>query len=289
MNEETVLTQNTNADILVPDGKPLEVALRRTTHLAIGAHQDDLEIMAYHGIASCYGEKELWFTGVTCTDGAGSSRVGPYARYSDLEMIQVRKDEQRQAATVGQYGAMVQLCYPSSIIKDSESTLLADDLARVLEHARPRVVYAHNPADKHRTHIAVLHATLTALRGLPVGERPEKVYGCEVWRDLDWMPDEHKIALDVSHRQNLANALVGVFDSQITGGKRYDLAAQGRRYANATFHYAREGDAQHQVTFAMDLTPLVTDENLEVGGYVLGFIDAFRDDVRQNLETWFRK
>jgi len=33
---------NTTADIFVPDGTPVEAALARTTHLGIGAHQDDL-------------------------------------------------------------------------------------------------------------------------------------------------------------------------------------------------------------------------------------------------------
>ncbi len=36
--------------IFVPDKVEENKALKRTTHMAIGAHQDDLEIMAYHGI-----------------------------------------------------------------------------------------------------------------------------------------------------------------------------------------------------------------------------------------------
>ena len=56
----------------VPNGEAVEAALRRTTHVGIGAHQDDLEIMAYHGIAQCIGDNMRWFGGITCTDGAGS-------------------------------------------------------------------------------------------------------------------------------------------------------------------------------------------------------------------------
>ena len=62
-----------SSDILIPDGSPINDALSRTSHLAIGAHSDDLEIMAYHGIVNCYGHGEQlnknWFTGVTATDG----------------------------------------------------------------------------------------------------------------------------------------------------------------------------------------------------------------------------
>ena len=44
-----------SSDIFIPDDATIESALNRTTHLAIGAHSDDLEIMAYHGIVNCYG------------------------------------------------------------------------------------------------------------------------------------------------------------------------------------------------------------------------------------------
>ena len=42
--------RSTEVDVYVPDGEPEESALARTTHLGIGAHQDDLEIMAISGI-----------------------------------------------------------------------------------------------------------------------------------------------------------------------------------------------------------------------------------------------
>jgi len=56
-----------------------------------------------------------------------------------------------------------------------------------------------------------------------------------VWRDLDWLVDSDKAPFDVSEHENLQAALLGVFDSQIAGGKRYDLASMGRRRANATY------------------------------------------------------
>jgi len=71
----------------IPSSCPAEEILMRTTHLGIGAHQDDLEFMAYHGIATCYDSDRNWFTGVTCTSGGGSSRSGPFANHSDEEII----------------------------------------------------------------------------------------------------------------------------------------------------------------------------------------------------------
>jgi hypothetical protein len=46
------------------------------THLGIGAHQDDLEFMAFHGILALTTVTDRWFGGVTITDGRGSSRAG---------------------------------------------------------------------------------------------------------------------------------------------------------------------------------------------------------------------
>ena len=116
-------------------------------------------------------------------------------------------------------------------MKSPTAPELKNDLKTILAATKPEVVYTHNPADKHDTHIGVVVASLQAMRELPVDQRPKKVIGCEVWRDLDWLPDADKVCMDVSEHENIAAAVNGVFDSQIAGGKRYDLATQGRRRA----------------------------------------------------------
>lgn len=276
---------NPGADLFIPDGLPMPGGLARTTHFGIGAHQDDLEFMAYHGIEACFGKTDSWFTGVTCTNGAGSPRAGIYAHYSDEEMRRVRAVEQRTAATVGKYAAMVQLDYPSSAVKDPANPQLKDDLVRIFSAAKPQVIYTHNLADKHDTHVAVAVAVIRALRELPPAGRPATVLGCEVWRDLDWLPDKDKILLNAGERENLAAALSGVFDSQISGGKRYDLAVVGRRRANATFFESHGTDEATQLTFAMNLAPLLADEKLDLADYVVSFIDQFKADVIKRLRV----
>jgi LmbE family N-acetylglucosaminyl deacetylase len=274
---------NQTADIFVPDGTPAEAALARTTHLGIGAHQDDLEFMTVHGILACFGQPDKAYCGVTCTDGAGSSRSGVYAAYTDDQMKTVRRVEQRTAAMVGRYGAMLQLDFTSKQVKARDNAALADDLYAILKASRPRVVYTHAPSDKHDTHVGVTRAALAALRRLPLSERPERVYGCEIWRDLDWLPDDRKVVLDVSDRANISAALSGVFDSQISGGKRYDDAVMGRRRAHATFFESHAVDSATLLTFAMDLTPLVQDDTLSVAAYTASLIDAMRADVVARL------
>ena len=275
---------NPTAEIFIPDGQPVPAALKRITHLGIGAHQDDLEFMAFHGILACYHREDQWFGGVTCTNGAGSARIGPYEKFTDAQMMTVRRQEQNTAANVGRYGAMLQLGYPSSAVKDASATTLRNDLQQILTATRPQIVYTHNLVDKHDTHIGVAVATVQALRALPAADRPAKVYGCEIWRDLDWLPDADKVLLDVSTHENLAAAVNGVFDSQIAGGKRYDLATFGRRRANATFLESHATDTATSLIFGMDLTPLVTDPTRDIVGYVTGFIEKFREDVSSKLK-----
>jgi LmbE family N-acetylglucosaminyl deacetylase len=276
--------QNSTAELFIPDGVAEADALPRITHLGIGAHQDDLEFMAFHGILAGYQNDAEWFAGTTCTNGAGSARTGVYAKFSDEQMRAIRCREQNLAAQIGQYGAMIQLDYPSSTVKDPRCTALREDLTGVLRATQPRVVYTHNLADKHDTHIGVGVATIQAIRALPAEERPGKLYGCEVWRDLDWMPDGEKVVQDVSFHENLAAALNGVFDSQIAGGKRYDQGVLGRRRANATFFESHAVDRAESISFAMDLTPLIRDEPLDIAGYVEGFIGRFRDEVITKLQ-----
>jgi LmbE family N-acetylglucosaminyl deacetylase len=277
--------QNSTAEIFVPDGKPVAAALERITHVGIGAHQDDLEFMAFHGILECFAGGTKWFGGVTCTNGAGSSRTGAYEKFTDAQMMAVRRTEQNNAAIVGQYGVMVQLDYPSSAVKSPTDPALKNDLREILAAARPEVVYTHNLADKHDTHLGVVIAVLQAARELPRDRRPKKVVGCEVWRNLDWLPDAEKVLMDVSGHDNLAAALNGIFDSQIAGGKRYDLATLGRRAANATFFESHATDKANQLIFGMDLTPLVADETRNIVEFVTGFIDQFKADVKSKLDA----
>jgi len=275
--------QNPSADVFIPDGKPAADALARVTHLGIGAHQDDLEFMAFHGILTCFGQEDKWFGGVTCTSGTGSSRTGSYSALHNTEMATIRRQEQNKAAVLGRFGAMIQLDYDSDAVKRPSSLDLKNDLKAILSATQPEVVYTHNPADKHDTHIGIVVAALQAMRELPREQRPKQVIGCEVWRDLDWLLDSEKVVMDVSGHDDLAAELNGVFASQIGGGKRYDLATLGRRAANATFFNSHATDHSTQVIFGIDLTPIVADESKDILDFVCGHIERFHADVRQKL------
>ncbi len=272
------------SEIFVPDGTPVDEALARTTHLAVAAHQDDIEIMAAQPILECFQQKDKWFTGVVATDGRGSPRDSLYKDYSDEDMRLVRFKEQRKAAIVGEYAAQVMLDYPSKIMKDGSKQEPVDDLVMLLKAARPQMVFTHNLADKHDTHVATALRIVTAIRCLPEAARPQKLYGCEVWRALDWMLDEDKLPMNLSEHENLQAALLGVFDSQIAGGKRYDLASMGRRKANATYFESHGVDAAAGLSYAMDMSPLIKDERLEPIAFVQELIGRFAQDVAARIQ-----
>lgn len=225
--------------------------------------------------------------GASDPGSAGSARTGEFAHVTDAEMQAIRAEEQREAARVGHYSFMAQLDLPSSKIKDPADEALETDLIQILTAAQPRIVYTHNLADKHSTHIAVAASLIKALRRLPKDRRPQQLIGCEVWRNLDWMPDAQKIVMDLSQRPELATRLNGLFVSQISGGKRYDLAVDGRRRANATFFDSHSVDEATSVAFGMDLTPLLEDDSLSPQSYVMETIHEFQNHVQSQLSKFF--
>ena len=274
----------TKSEIWVPDGVEESRALARTTHMSIAAHQDDVEIMALEGVLEGFGKQEKWFTAVIVTNGAGSPRDGLYAAYTDEQMQVVRRLEQKKAAFVGEYSAVALLDHSSSAVKNSANSGPKEDLKALIAAARPGVIYTHNLADKHDTHVSVALRVIAAIRELPSDQRPRRLFGCEVWRDLDWMTDSDKVVFNLDGHENIATSLVGVFDSQIAGGKRYDLATISRRRAHATYHQSHAVDAAQMINFAMDLTPLVADEKLEPAAHVEEFIRRFAEDVNTRLK-----
>lgn len=274
------------AEIWIPDGSSEAVALERTTHMGISAHQDDIEIMALEGILACFGKTDAWFTAVIVTDGVGSARDGLYADYTNEQMQVVRRVEQKKAAFVGEYSCVAFLDHASSAVKDPHNPQPKNELIAIIAAAQPSVIYTHNLADKHDTHVSTVLRTIAAIRELPPDQRPKKLYGCEVWRDLDWLDDNDKVVFRLDQHENIAASLVGVFDSQIVGGKRYDLATMGRRRAHATYHESHSVDAAQMLNFGMDLTPLIQSETLDPAEYINGFLRRFSENVNSKIRKF---
>ena len=251
------------AEVFIPDGASWEAACARVTHLVVAAHADDVEIMAWHAVLHAPG-----LAAVIVTDGRGS----------DTRLL-----EQKRAASLGNYAAVIWLDHASADVKHAAYPALASDLSAILSAIRPRLVYTHNPADKHDTHVAVALHTVQALRANP--SSVERVLGCEVWRALDWLQAEDKVTLDVSAVEDRLIPLIRAFDSQIAG-KRYHLATAGRKRANATFLDSHSVDRATAMEYAMDLTPLVKDPTLDITRWTLQLVERFARDVEARLARW---
>lgn len=263
---------------------PQSANKNKIKYLCISAHQDDIEIMAYHGIIKGYCSKKYSFVGVVTCDGAGSARTGAYQNYTDDMMKQVRIQEQKAASELGKYNMQIFLNYSSAEVKDPHNIQIEEDYIKIINELRPEIIYTHNILDKHPTHLGVVIKLIKALRKIDKNVRPRIVYGCEVWRDLDWVCDDSKIELDVSKKPKLAKDILNVFKSQIVGGKRYDLATIGRRYANATYASSHSVDGAKMITYAIDLTPLIEDETLSIKSFALNYIDNFYSTVENTLD-----
>ncbi len=276
-----------NAFIYIPSGEPVATALARTTHLSIGAHPDDLEFMSFHGISACYESSDSFFTGVVVTDGAGSVKSGSYTGMSATELIKIRAEEQKRAAGIGKFNALIMLQYESTDLKSGnpiDRRPWIQDLDSLFALSRPKIVYSHNPFDKHPTHLAVILPLIQFLQSLPPSQKPEKLYGCEVWRGLDWVLEEDRISLPLKEHEVLSEALNRVFVSQIEAGKNYAEAIRGRRISNATFTNPHSTDPAPQLELALDLTLLLHQRPDQIVPYLKSILHRFESELLGNIQ-----
>ncbi|MDR3186019.1 MAG: PIG-L family deacetylase [Christensenellaceae bacterium] len=247
--------------------------------LVISAHQDDIEIMCPQGIIKCINRLDLGLVSVVVTDGAGSPRSGEFENCTDSEMMEIRWEEQREASRIGDYTDLIMLKHTSATLKDRDDLVVTNDLESIVRFYSPQTIYIHNLADKHPTHVNVALRSIDAIRRLDKDIRPKKLYGCEVWRSLDWLSDNDKVVFDLSGHDALLNRMLSVFKSQIAGGKRYDLATEGRRRANATYANSHGVDNFSMAAYAMDLTILIEDDTQNVREFILRQIDKFKSEI----------
>ena len=258
-----------------------DIPISETSHLAVGAHPDDLEIMASHGITQCYNKSEQQFSGVVVTDGAGSVKSENLGEAESI--VEIRQQEQLAAAKLGQYLGMWQLAMSSTQVK-THNAQVVDALKKIINESSPKYIYSHNPADKHLTHVGVFYNLLQALRELEY--QPEQWYGCEVWRNLDWINDENKIPLPIECDDQFVLDLVGCHKSQSVDGKKFHAATLGRMKANASFFEASQNNLADKVWFAIDLKPLLQKPYMSVEQFLDNHIAAFKNEVCENLHKF---
>ncbi len=224
------------------------------THLAIGAHPDDLEIMAGPLIEECLQDDRKKFVGVVCTHGVSDSFISENSTQLISEKIKVRRSEQLKAAELAGYFAVIQLGHSSSDVKNPRFTILKEQLSELIKTIKPQKVYTHNPFDRHRTHRAVFRNVFESLRDSQF--RPEEFLGCEVWRGLDWLDSEKKRALSINDTAFIEK-LISCFSSQQDSQRDYALGLRSRLKANQTFNDAYKSLESDHILYALDLKHLL--------------------------------
>ena len=253
-------------------------------YLCICAHQDDNEIMAMDGVLKGIRSRNYSFALVVTADGGGSARTGEFKDYTDEMMKAVRIKEQQEASEIGRYHSLYLLNYPSKDIKDKNNRDIVEEYKNIIKELKPEVIYTHSVLDKHPTHLGVVVKVINAIRELPKEYQPKVLYGCEVWRGLDWISDERKIGFDLSKNVKLQKKILDVFKSQIAGGKEYTKASLGRRYANATYFQSHSVDTYKLVNYGIDMMPLIKDKNLSIQAFALSFVDDLRNEISNELD-----
>lgn len=79
------------------------------------------------------------------------------------------------------------------------------------------------------------------------------------------------------------NFWIGVFDSQIAGGKRHDPASKDRRRANATYFESHGLDATSGLSYAMDVSPRKRDATKDPSVFAQDFNQRFAQDVSDRI------
>ena len=265
--------------------KALENALTHATDIAVGAHPDDVEIMA-GGILlndQKIGAPTKWLS-VIVTNGAASNSVlvGDTSTKTPQERTAMRQHEQREAARLTNT-PVIQYKYHSAVTNGFMGAAKKEEATAALETlfaATPNVarIYGHNPLDKHDTHLGVLACMVGALRRT-AKDNPHltNVYGMEVWGGLSGVEpeltlfpitDEVSKAGEETVLEKLGR-VIGVYVSQIEGQARdyakttiARLIGHGGYVTNPFLSQPPEG-----MMLGLDMTELVQNQDLTLGQY----------------------
>lgn len=264
--------------------KPKDANTKIVKNIVIAAHKDDGEMIGIKAIDDSF-KKDESLVMIILTNGSGCPRIGEYASISDEDMVEIRTAEQKRAAEIGRYNTLYLLDYSSKLVQEKDKKIKQEIVEILNRYPNVENIYIHNPFDRHKTHVATCEISVQAIKEVySHGRLPnlKKVLGVEIWRCLDWLPDNFKVVIDTSGSEFLSQNIMSVFVSQNLA-KKYDEAIIARRLANATFNSSHESNAYTSLTYAIDLIGVVTNVNKKLLDLLTNVLDLFEKNLRQNF------
>jgi hypothetical protein len=236
----------------LPAASPLHVARAGHAPLRRSAHQDDIEIMAHAGICDCLeanrARKPLaaWWSP---TAPAPRALVQVLELHRRADAVGIRRDgatpRRRSSAATRSSSSSA---HPSADVKSGgprRGVARRPHTAIFAGACSPECRLSAQPGGQARHPRRRARRCLEALRALPPGARPRRVLGCEVWRDLDWLVDADKVALDSGrHPELAAQTLLKPSIPRSPEANATTSRRSGRRAATRDVpHLARNGPA----------------------------------------------
>ncbi len=159
--------------------------------LAVGAHPDDIEILAAGTLARCRARGDEVVICVATNGNMGSMHTAPE------ELARIRESEARASAAI--IGAeLVWLGYPDEFLyHDHETRMRFIEMVRA---ARPDVILTHAPNDYHMDHRIVSELVFVSsfIGAVPNVKSPSPVHACiapiyylDTLAGVDFLPTEY--------------------------------------------------------------------------------------------------
>lgn len=252
-------------------------------YVCICANPSDCEIMAIDGIQRGYRAKKYTFAAVITTDGADCEGFGKQKKYSPKKIALMRAAEQKKAANIGRYNSVYFMNYKAEDARNQDDEDIVNEYVEIIKELKPRIIYTHSILDRDPTHVAVAVKVINALRQLKKAQMPAQLYGCEEWRDLDWVSPEKVTTFDVSHNIRLQRQLISVHKSQNLN-RDYISAAMGRRYVNATFAKSEKKKDAKLTSRAINMTTLLRRKEYPVKRFAMSFIDDLYTEINDSMD-----
>ena len=209
--------------------------------------------------------------------------MGKYSEHTDKEMLEARNQEQIRASQIGEYEKLIMLKHNHLDIENDDKDNVVKDLQKIILEVQPDVIYTHNIFDKSKTHSKTCKKVVEAILGLPEESRPRLLYGCEIFRSLDWLPDKYKVVFDLSDNKELQARLIGVYDTRMEQSKNYNKAVVGRKLAHATFGISNDNvDEEKMLWYGINLTPVIQ-KGIELKEYCTKILNEYNKEMLENI------